>query len=1109
MTRREWLQTLAATSCAAQVPQAKSAAPYRTGKLLFRDDFAGGLSGWVVEQTAGGTTKARDGKLEIDGGGCTVWFKPTLAAPVMIEYVATCVEKGGPNDNCRDLNCFWMARHPKSPHDLFNGYNSSSESRGGNFARYHDLRTYYAGYGGHQNTTSRFRRYTGFGGRPLLPEHDLSGPRYRIRPNTPMKIQVIACGEIVQWLLDGETIFDFRDPFPYTSGWFGFRTVSNHMTVEKFRVYSLTPETADDGLTPSSAQADRNARALGLSHGLHEAARRHGWRRLEHVRRGGGFLSERTVFHDPKTGGLVWRVSCDPSCENNEYTDIPVWSADGATMLFITNRRGEAERWLMDADGANLRPIPETGGKPTPEGYWSIRQPDLFFFAEHDGKTTSVCAANLRTGERKVMVKVNRALGDMQPPHPSEEWFLFGDTKGAGRDEPEKASLAYVVGLDGSVQEIRFEKRYHRLRFNKSADRRIFYNFDDPRASFTILPDGTGKTPIPHQGGHPDWTPDGGWLFFNAYEGKVLGVRYDACRYDGSELHTVFPYGGHASATLDGESLVTDGGPESGMISYVRIDKTRTAQTLAMCNTSRYDHSNRWHPQHHSTHPHPNSSPDATKVLWNSDAIAQYTDIYVSISRFPDPPSNLTARRQGPLAELSWKSPRRSLETRGYHVYRTLSSGFGYERLTKEPVPTTQWSGPAAGADAYYVVTAVEHSGLESAPSNEVFEAGNAAWRGFARIHLEAESVQPELPMQEMIGMADCSNGYYLGCRDGKPGGRLLLDAGIPKAGDWIVWARVKGKGSLRTSLGGAPGEIDCTSGVWVWRKAASPVRLPAGTQPLEASCSNGGECVDKFLITDDSSFTPKGRLALDERPPAMPAEVSASALAPNTIHVKWQPAKDSDFDHYNVYCGRTADFKTDQSALVGSPSEPEFVDWGLELNATYFYRVSAVDRAGNESHASAPLKAAAPVFRPVRVALHAAEAKARGMKPFEVAQLGEVALAPAGKEAAAVWEFELPRAGEFAVWGRSTHSAKEPALFDLILDGAVTIPWEALGMWNEWLWSPAGKTTAGTPELFKLAAGRHTLEAKPRTPASKVLGIVVTDNPAWWPVREMKVVGY
>ena len=204
--------------------------------LLHKDNFKNGLENWKVEQMPGGIVTNTKGKLEItDVAGCTIWLQKQLEGPIMIQYDAYVVEEGGPQDRVSDLNCFWMAKDPENPNDLF----GNSEKRGGKFSNYDSLRLYYMGVGGHDNTKTRFRRYLGNGDRPLLPKHDLSESKFLIKPNKVIKIKIIAYDGIIQYYRDGQCIIDFYDPSPYTSGYFGFRTVNNHMTIDNFKVFRL------------------------------------------------------------------------------------------------------------------------------------------------------------------------------------------------------------------------------------------------------------------------------------------------------------------------------------------------------------------------------------------------------------------------------------------------------------------------------------------------------------------------------------------------------------------------------------------------------------------------------------------------------------------------------------------------------------------------------------------------------------------------------------------------------------------------------------------------------------------------------------------------------
>ena len=188
------------------------------------------LRHWQVEQMPGGTVTARDGALIIeDAAGCTVWFREKLTAGVEISYEVTVVDRGGPHDRVSDLNCFWMATDPKAPATIPTG-------RSGKFSDYDSLLTYYVGYGGNANTTTRFRRYDATPARPLLPEHDLADKKFLLVGNRTYRIRLVARDGVAEFWRDGEKIFSYRDPAPLAAGWFGFRTVRSHLEIRNFRV---------------------------------------------------------------------------------------------------------------------------------------------------------------------------------------------------------------------------------------------------------------------------------------------------------------------------------------------------------------------------------------------------------------------------------------------------------------------------------------------------------------------------------------------------------------------------------------------------------------------------------------------------------------------------------------------------------------------------------------------------------------------------------------------------------------------------------------------------------------------------------------------------------
>jgi len=227
------------TACAAPAADsvAGSASP-STGSGSQAAELTSDLRRWLVEQMPGGTVTVRDGALVIvDAAGCTVWLREKLTAPVVITYEATVISRGGPNDRVSDLNCFWMARDPQAGDGCpF----APGHGRSGKFADYDSLLTYYVGYGGNTNSTTRFRRYDGTAARPLLPEHDLSDQRFLLEANRTYRIKLVARDGVAEFWRDGEKIFTYRDPAPLTAGWFAFRTVKSHLEIRHFRVDGLT-----------------------------------------------------------------------------------------------------------------------------------------------------------------------------------------------------------------------------------------------------------------------------------------------------------------------------------------------------------------------------------------------------------------------------------------------------------------------------------------------------------------------------------------------------------------------------------------------------------------------------------------------------------------------------------------------------------------------------------------------------------------------------------------------------------------------------------------------------------------------------------------------------
>lgn len=101
------------------------------------------------------------------------------------------------------------------------------------------------------------------------------------------------------------------------------------------------------------------------------------------------------------------------------------------------------------------------------------------------------------------------------------------------------------------------------------------------------------------------------------------------------------------------------------------------------------------------------------------------------------------------------------------------------------------------------------------------------------------------------------------------------------------------------------------------------------------------------------------GRFTVDSSPPVAPAGLMA-AVEGGSVHLYWHGNAESDLVGYRVYRSITP---LTGFAVVATAEEPSYRDPKVEYRSQYYYRVTAVDRAGNES--AFPAAVAAVPVRP------------------------------------------------------------------------------------------------------------------------------------------------
>jgi rhamnogalacturonan endolyase len=186
---------------------------------------------WLAEfeKPSASSLNLAENSIEIRvAAGATVWYTKKLSGNIKIEYTLTVIDSGGVNDRVSDMNAFWMASDPKK---------ETPFGRDGKFSSYDDLLLYYAGVGGHDNTTTRFRKYEPGKGKDVLQE--FLDKKHLLAGNTPYRIVITVKDGRTLFSVNGTLFFDYADAQPLREGYFAFRTTKSRQRIKDFVVQQL------------------------------------------------------------------------------------------------------------------------------------------------------------------------------------------------------------------------------------------------------------------------------------------------------------------------------------------------------------------------------------------------------------------------------------------------------------------------------------------------------------------------------------------------------------------------------------------------------------------------------------------------------------------------------------------------------------------------------------------------------------------------------------------------------------------------------------------------------------------------------------------------------
>ncbi len=150
---------------------------------------------------------------------------------------------------------------------------------------------------------------------------------------------------------------------------------------------------------------------------------------------------------------------------------------------------------------------------------------------------------------------------------------------------------------------------------------------------------------------------------------------------------------------------------------------------------------------------------------------------------------------------------------------------------------------------------------------------------------------------------------------------------------------------------------------------AANRVAQPTGTSHVDSALTPG---TYYYRVTAEDAATNVGppsneasaAATADTTPPTPPTTLTATP-APGQVSLAWSGATDAGgIARYNVHRSTTSGFTPGPANRIAQPTGTSYVDSGL-TGGTYYYRVTAVDPAGNESAPSPQASAVVPTGPP------------------------------------------------------------------------------------------------------------------------------------------------
>ncbi|WP_432535058.1 pectinesterase family protein [Kineococcus arenarius] len=302
--------------------------------------------------------------------------------------------------------------------------------------------------------------------------------------------------------------------------------------------------------------------------------------------------------------------------------------------------------------------------------------------------------------------------------------------------------------------------------------------------------------------------------------------------------------------------------------------------------------------------------------LSGNDSRAASTSAVLPDAVAPAAVRSLKAKGSTSKVSLSW-SKGSEKDLAGYRVYRSTTADGVFELVGTPTSAKFSDSTAPAGVFSHYRVTAVDVSGNESAA---------ATVSG-----LRTDRTAPAAPA-ELTATPDLTSAAVV---------LDWADGAEPDVAAWVVQRATGTSGSFKTLA------KTLTASTFTDTTAVAGTAYTYRVAAVDLSGNTGARTSVTATLPDEAAPAAVGSLK---------AKTSSSGVT-----LSWSKGSEKDLAGYRVYRSATADGVFE---LVGTTTSAKFSDGSAPSGTFSYYRVTAVDRSGNES-----LPAAVSVLRTDRVA--------------------------------------------------------------------------------------------------------------------------------------------